>query len=85
MYVSSSVEDTSILFSIELMIHIVRFFSLLFGFIHKHTVSPLSCMSCVSRPHVSIFGHVPVLVLCDFQLIRVQVCFSDYVLICLCI
>ncbi len=40
MYVSSSVEDTTILFSIELMIYIIIIFLLLFGFIHKHTQSP---------------------------------------------
>ncbi len=47
--------------------------------IHVYIVSPLSCVSCVSR---LMF---PVLVMCHYELICVQVCLCDYVLIIPCI
>ncbi len=44
------------------------------------------CRVChVFPPHVSIFGLFPVLVSCRYELICVQLCVCDYVLITLCI
>ncbi len=44
------------------------------------------CRVChVFPPHVSIFGLFPVLVKCHYELILVQPCLSNYVLITLCI
>ncbi len=42
-------------------------------------------MCHVFPPHVSIFGLFPVLVSCHYELIRVQLCICDYVLIIPCI
>ncbi len=53
-----------------------------------NNISQLSvlCPVChVFLPLVSIFGLFPVLVKCDYELIRVQLCVCDYVLITLCI
>ncbi len=48
-------------------------------------MSGLCCVCHVFLPLVSIFGLFPVLVSCHYELIRVQLCVCDYVLIIPCI
>ncbi len=48
-------------------------------------MSGFCCVCHVFPPHVSIFGLFPVLVKCHYELICVQLCVCDYVLITLCI
>ncbi len=51
----------------------------------ESTLCQSSVMCHVFPPHVSIFGLFPVLVSCHYELICVQLCVCDYVLITLCI
>ncbi len=56
-----------------------------FWWLTSETVSPVSCVSCVSHPLVSIYGYFPVLVKFDYDFVQLCVLIYLCILVAVCL